>query len=88
MIIVKLFSYNNFSCRSIRPNDTVSTFAILTPKSSGKKRITAKFVSNELKDSDGMINIIVSDEFNNNEIYDERIDNNNNNPDDGENSYY
>jgi len=52
--------------RSVPANELVSTFTILTPKTPGKKRITAKFKSYELNDVDGMVNIHVADDFDDN----------------------
>lgn len=64
-----------------------STFAILTPKSAGKKRITAKFKSLELKDVDGMVSISVAEDTdgNNNIERNVTIDDNNNEDDLSEN---
>lgn len=61
-------------------NEVASTFAILTPKSAGKKRITAKFKSLELNDVDGMAAISVAEDTdgNNNIERNVIIDDNNN----------
>ncbi len=61
-------------------NEVASTFAILTPKSAGKKRITAKFKSLELNDVDGMVSISVAEDTdgNNNIGRNVIIDDNNN----------
>lgn len=61
-------------------HEVASTFAILTPKSAGKKRITAKFKSLELNDVDGMVSISVAEDTdgNNNIERNVIIDDNNN----------
>ena len=69
-------------------NEVASTFTILTPKTSGKKRITAKFRSRELNDVDGMVNIEVNEDYDDNNniernyLFNDDNSNNNTNIDD------
>lgn len=68
-----------FSSRIVPANEVASTFAILTPRTAGKKRITAKFKSRELNDVDGMGAISVAEDLDDNSM--ERnviLDDNNN----------
>lgn len=68
------------------PSETmVSTFVLLTPNTSGDRRITAKFRSNELNDVDGFVNVTVAEDFDDNNNLegrssdDDDYNNNNNN---------
>ena len=49
--------------RPVPPGETATGFILLTPKSAGEKRITAKFKSYELNDVDGFKNIRVFEDF-------------------------
>ena len=64
-------------------HELASTFAILTPKASGKKRITAKFKSRELNDADGLLAVHVAEDIDDNNNFEPSatLDDNNNEDD-------
>lgn len=74
---------SSYLLSEVPANEVASTFTILTPKTSGKKRITAKFKSRELNDADGLVNIEVSEDYddNNNIERNVTLDGNNNEDD-------
>ncbi|KAH7641779.1 hypothetical protein DERF_008815 [Dermatophagoides farinae] len=73
--------------KNVLPKEQATSFLVITPKTSGDKRITAKFKSRELNDVDGYVNVRVFDDYddNNNELeaetrfHSSSYDNNNNN---------
>lgn len=58
----------------MKPKELAVAFLLLTPKSAGDKRITAKFKSRELNDVDGYRNVRVSEDFDDNNNVESNVD--------------